>query len=110
MATDDALLAASNELIKMRQSAGWELLMYRLAQEAENAKDDLVKADPFDDNHIMKLQNVVERLLWFEETSEELIRQGLHKEDMDGLDEPAEQGVAQSERLQPDVMPEEATE
>ena len=110
MATDDALLAASNELIKMRQSKGWEILMYQLALEVEGAKDDLVKVDPHDAKGIMNLQNIVERLYWFEQTSDELIRQGLHKEDLDSVEEPAEVGVAQSERLQPDVLPEEATE
>ena len=46
-----------DDLIKLRDSRGWQLLMLALSMHAEEAKNELVDCDPANTAEMVKLQN-----------------------------------------------------
>jgi len=77
------MIAAAEELIKLKESKGWALLKVQLERERDNAILALCLADPADAKEIMKCQNAVYRLNWIEETVTEMIHQALEEENLE---------------------------
>ncbi len=82
MTEDEALQAAAEELMRLKDSAGWKILMLQLEADADHARRQLGECDPFDTKQIMRLQNTIARLNWFADTLEILIHQGVETEDL----------------------------
>jgi len=72
---------AGEELIRLKESKGWAMLMVQLNREREDATEELCRIDPTDTKGIMKLQNAVYRLNWIEETITEMIHQAMEEEE-----------------------------
>jgi len=79
--TAQTLIAAGEELLKLKESKGWAMLVVQLEREREDAKDALCHIDPTDTKEIMKHQNAVYRLNWIEETITEMIHQAMEVEE-----------------------------
>src|SRR3990167_8084133 len=80
----DALaLACAEELIKLKDSQGWKILMLQLGKDAQEARAALVDANADDPPAIQRLQNLAQRYNWFHYTIEELIQTGLASEQLE---------------------------
>ncbi len=79
----EALRAAAEELLKLKDSTGWKILMMQLEADAEQAKDELVDIQAADVPAIEICQRRVKRLRWFGETLDILIGQGFETENLE---------------------------
>lgn len=77
------LIEAAEDLIALKETNGWKTLMVRLETEAANATEALIYVDAADVKEIESLQREVKRLNWFKGTIEELIQDGLGKEELE---------------------------
>ncbi len=73
---DFAAVAAMDELLVLKESKGWQILMFRLKAEHDEALHELADIDCDDNKAIKHVQDVVKRFRWFEETIDEMIAQG----------------------------------
>ena len=78
----EVLRAAAEELLKLKNSTGWAILMAQLAADAEQAKDELVDTAAADTEAVEHCQRRVKRLRWFDETLDILINQGFETENL----------------------------
>lgn len=79
--SDEAKRVWANELLRLKETSGWKILMVALSEEAEQAKEELaLDVDAKDADKIECLQREVKRLIWFRETIDLLIIQGLGTE------------------------------
>ena len=81
-AIERVVIEAAEDLIALKETNGWKTLMVRLKVEAANATQALIYVDAADVKEIESLQREVKRLNWFKETIEELIQDGLGKEEL----------------------------
>ncbi len=88
MTTGDksTMVEAAEEIMKLTDSVGWKIMMKVMATEREAALIALADVDAEDAKKIRKLQNVVYRYHWMDQTAEILIQQGLD------LEEPLDEG------------------
>lgn len=79
----EALRAAAEELLKLKNSTGWKILMMQLEADAEQAKNELIDINAADVTAIEHCQRQVKRLRWFGETLDILIGQGFETENLE---------------------------
>ena len=79
----EILRAAAEELLKLKNSTGWQILMRQLGADAEQARDEFVDIDAADVPAIERCQRQVKRLRWFGETLDILIGQGFETENLE---------------------------
>lgn len=75
-----ALAAGAEELIKLKETKGWQILMHVLERDRLEALEMLAKVEPTDIEKIRALQNQVHRFYWFATTIEDVIQEGLDVE------------------------------
>lgn len=71
---DDEFKEGVNQILATQNSPGFSILIAHMKAEAEQAKQELVEADPLDTKEIMRLQNTVKRFQWLAEAPSEIIR------------------------------------
>ena len=93
LAFENKVLDTVEELIKLRDHRGYKFLMVRLAAERDVAYVKLASCDATDVSEVMKLQNAVHRLDWFEATVDEMIEEGLQTETLDDAEDQTVESV-----------------
>ena len=82
-ASERDVVAAAEDLIALKETKGWKILMHQLSEDAAQATEALVYVDATNITEIESLQREVKRLNWFRETIELLIDSGLGKEELE---------------------------
>lgn len=80
-ATRDKMLAWAEQLLSMRKTAGWQILMLELRERRDAALAQLIDVDAKDADAVWKLQREIQAYVYFSNTPERLIREGLEPED-----------------------------
>lgn len=91
---DNDLTFATQQLIQLKQSHGWDLLQRHAAQEIETARDELETVDPKDAVRIASLQNLIGVWRRLGNVLDELILQGVQLEEFQGIANAAGESTA----------------
>ena len=87
---EDVIQQTVNDLIGLLEHPGFRVLVMRANAEKAKAIEDLCEVDPENSPEIRRLQERVARADWLVDTVDELIQQGLTREDESELEEPIE--------------------
>ena len=79
----EVLRAAAEELLKLKDSTGWKILMAQIATDAEQARDEFETVDAGNQVEVERCQRQVARYRYYAETIDILISQGFETEDME---------------------------
>lgn len=80
-ASREKMLAWAEDLLAMRKTAGWQILMLELRERRAIALKQLIEVDAKDSDAVWVLQREIQAYDYYSKTPERLIREGLEPED-----------------------------